>query len=203
MSYVITGDNTQYPKASCHTCPGKKTCRTKSKSEQRMWQWWLMYLSNFCCSVRMQQHFSSTSWRYILWSSIKRYWNLALYNIKPQNSLCYRWSETSVLVHLQVSLKTLFWVLSWVYGQVAQNQSFFLLISFLFRKININSLLFWEWDISSPIFFIIIATVTKTGYLQTANYIDAELCHPKCWVPSQGIGWGNVNFTYDIFRGGN
>ena len=61
-----------------------------------------------------------------------------------------------------------------------KRESFFSLISFLFRKININSLLFWKWDILSPIFFIIIATVTKTGYLQTANYIDAELYHPKC-----------------------
>ena len=161
-----------------------------------MWQWWLMYLSNFCCSVRMQQHFSSTSWRYILWSNIKRYWNLALYNIKPQNSLCYRWSETSVLVHLQVTQPQ-----NLALGpQLGLRSSrpkpeFFLQVGFLFRKININSLLFWEWDISSPTFFIIIATVTKTCYLQTANYIDAELYHPKCWVSSHGIGWDNVNFT--------
>ena len=90
--------------------PRKKTCGNQSKSEQRMWQWWLMYMSNFCCSVRMQQHFSSTSWRYILWSSIKRYWNLVpciVQYFKPQNSLCHRWNETSVLVHLQVSLKNL------------------------------------------------------------------------------------------------
>ena len=88
--------------------PRKKTCGTQSKSEQRMWQWWLMYLSNFCCSVRMQQHFSSTSWHYILWSNIKRYWNLALYNILSHRIACATDEmKTSVLVHLQVSLKNL------------------------------------------------------------------------------------------------
>ena len=76
------------PQSILPDVPREKTCGTHSKSEQRMWQWWLMNLSNFCCSVRMRQHFSSTSWHYILWSNIKRYWNLALYIILSHRIAC-------------------------------------------------------------------------------------------------------------------
>ncbi|CAH3154716.1 unnamed protein product [Porites evermanni] len=40
-----------------------------------------MNLSNICCSVRMRQHFSSTSWRYILWSNIKSVFKVRGYHM--------------------------------------------------------------------------------------------------------------------------